>query len=296
MNRKLEIKRLVIYIFFAFAFAWIVFFIYMLTGHKWDGKNPNLETLTGLGMLAPVIAHVLTRWVTKEGFKLTGEDSMMLGISFRNKKWIYFIFAMLVPWLYFEVGYAITLLVFPGAFDPEYYKTLRLNKDIIFLIPLIYMINGTIISFAAFGEEGGWRGYMMPKLIKLVGTKKAVFIGGIIWGLWHAPLTCIGHNFGTDYPGFPYLGILVMCIDCTFMGIMLTYITVKSGSIWPAAIMHAVNNTNLSILKCFFNVEKAEALLPNKIIFWVFLLIPCILIGSICLVLLCKDKKDACAQ
>lgn len=292
MNRKLETKRLFIYLLLSFALAWAVFFTYILTGHKWDGENPGLESFTALGMLTPVIAHILTRWLTGEGFSLAGEGSMMLGISFRDKKWIFFVFAMFVPWLYFELGYALTLLALPGAFDPEYYKTLGLEKDIIFCLPVISIISATLVSFAAFGEEAGWRGYMMPKLIRLAGMKKAVLAGGIIWGLWHAPLTCAGHNFGTDYPGFPYLGIVIMCVECTFLGMMLTYLTVKSGSIWPAAIMHAVNNTNPSILKCFVNTEKAAELLPNPVWGWFFLLIPDILIGSVCLALMgiCKDS------
>lgn len=290
INRKLETKRLFIYVALSFILTWIIFFAFILTGHKWDGENQRLEAFVGLGMLIPVIAHVLTRWITKEGFPLTGKGSMMLGISFKNKKWIYFMIAMLLPWIYFELGHVISILAFPEAFDPEYYKAFEIDKKVAFIMPIAGIISGTIASFAAFGEEGGWRGYMMPKLMELVGTKKAVFIGGIIWGLWHAPLTCAGHNFGTDYPGFPYLGILIMCIDCTFMGMMLTYVSVKSGSIWPAAIMHAVNNANPSILKSFFDTEKANALMPNPILGWVFLLIPNIMLGMICLVLLCREN------
>ena len=290
INRKLETKRLFIYVALSFILTWIIFFAFILTGHKWDGENQRLEAFVGLGMLIPVIAHVLTRWITKEGFALTGKGSMMLGISFKDKKWIYFMIAMLLPWLYFELGHAISILALPEAFDPEYYKTFEIDKKVVFIMPIAGIISGTIASFAAFGEEGGWRGYMMPKLMELVGTKKAVFIGGIIWGLWHAPLTCVGHNFGTDYPGFPYLGILIMCIDCIFMGMMLTYVSVKSGSIWPAAIMHAVNNANPSILKFFFDTEKANALMPSPILGWVFLLIPNIMLGMICLVLLCREN------
>lgn len=290
INRKLETKRLFIYVALSFILTWIIFFAFILTGHKWDGENQRLEAFVGLGMLIPVIAHVLTRWITKEGFALTGKGSMMLGISFKDKKWIYFMIAMLLPWLYFELGHAISILALPEALDPEYYKTFEIDKKVVFIMPIAGIISGTIASFAAFGEEGGWRGYMMPKLMELVGTKKAVFIGGIIWGLWHAPLTCVGHNFGTDYPGFPYLGILIMCIDCIFMGMMLTYVSVKSGSIWPAAIMHAVNNANPSILKFFFDTEKANALMPSPILGWVFLLIPNIMLGMICLVLLCREN------
>lgn len=61
----------------------------------------------------------------------------------------------------------------------------------------------------------------------------AMLIPWVYYEVWHAPLTCVVHNFGTDYPGFPYTGIAVMCVNCIIMGIMLTYVTVKSGSVWP---------------------------------------------------------------
>lgn len=291
LNQKAEMKRLLIYLALAFALAWIVFFAFILTGHRWDGSNPNLESFTALGMLAPFLAHILTRMITKEGFAMTGEDSMMMGISLKNKKWFFFLFAMIVPWIYFEIGHAFNFLIYPESFDAEGYMQFEISKSMIVFIPIVSILQGTMISFAAFGEEGGWRGYMMPKLMKLMGTKKAVFTGGIIWGLWHAPLTCVGHNFGTDYPGFPYLGIVIMCISCICLGIVLTYITVKSGSVWPAAIMHAVNNANPSILAVFTNEEKANAIMADSILGFAILEIPVVILGIICFVLLCRDKE-----
>ena len=291
MNKKLETKRLFLYLALSFGLTWIIFLAFILTGHKWDGSNPRLESFTALGMLMPFLAHVLTRWVTKEGFAMTGKDSMMLGISLKNKKWVYYVFAMLIPWVYFEIWHALALLVSPQMFDPQYYKVIGIEKNLVWLMPLNGIVTGSVISFAALGEEGGWRGYMMPKLMKLLGTKKAVFAGGIIWGLWHAPLTCVGHNFGTEYPGFPYLGILVMCIDCTLMGIMLTYITEKTGSIWPAAIMHAVNNANPSILALFTNTEKGTGILQNPFFGYFLYFIPTTVIAGICFVLLCKERE-----
>lgn len=126
--------------------------------------------------------------------------------------------------------------------------------------------------------------------MKLMGTEKAVFVGGVIWGLWHAPLTCVGHNFGTEYPGFPYLGILVMCISSTSLGIALTYITVKSGSVWPAAIMHAVNNANPSILAIFTDMERANGMVAESMLNYVLLEIPTLVLGVICFVLLRRDR------
>lgn len=290
-DKKLETKRLIIYLLLAFGIAWCIFIAFYLTGHRWDGTNQWLESLVGLGMLAPLIAHTLTRLITKEGFAMTGEGSMMLGISFRDKKWKYYLIAMLLPWFYTEISRVLPLIIKPKLWDNEYYKVLEIDKRLIFIYPLIVIIQATILSFAAFGEEAGWRGYMMPKLIKLMGLKKAVFVGGIIWGIWHAPLTCIGHNFGTDYPGFPYVGIIMMCVMCVSIGIMLTYITIKSESVWPAAIMHAVNNGQPSIISFFINKDRMEEAYAGNFYGFLFLLIPLMVLGSIFFVMMLREKK-----
>src|SRR5690606_16506359 len=43
---------------------------------------------------------------------------------------------------------------------------------------------GLINTFAAMGEEAGWRGYLWS-LLRPLGFWQAVFITGIAWGLWH---------------------------------------------------------------------------------------------------------------
>lgn len=288
-----DLKRLLIYLALAFGLAWAVIFGFILTGHSWDGSNPNLESLAGLGMLAPFLAHILTRKITGEGFAMAGRDSMMLGITFQNKRWRYYLFALLAPWVYFEMGRALSFLIYPEIFDPDAFGRLGIPQHLLLFVPIVSILQGALISFMALGEEGGWRGYMMPKLMKLMGRKKAVLVGGLIWGLWHAPLTCVGHNFGTDYPGFPFLGILLMCITCISMGITLTYITVKSGSVWPAAIMHAVNNANPSILGVFTDMEKVSAAAADSILCYVIVEIPELLLGLCCFLLLCREKESS---
>ena len=187
------------------------------------------------------------------------------------------------------LGNAVTILLCPEIYDPAYYISLGMEKRLLLLLPVFGMVSGLTVSFAAFGEEGGWRAYMMPKLTKLFEGKPAgeiwaLIIGGIIWGLWHAPLTCIGHNFGTDYPGFPYLGILMMCISCILVGILLTYVTKKSGSVWPAAIMHAVNNTGPSILNGYINYEKVSTLKGMLLPFAGQIMVMVLIIGILMLV------------
>lgn len=292
IDKKIEGKRLLIFLFLSFGLTWIIFAAAIMKGMKWDGSDYAMEQFVGLGMLMPFGANLLTRMITKEGFSLTGKDSLMLGIRFSHKMWKYYLFALLIPWIYIELGNVLKLLVCSKAYDRELLQTAGLDKGITFAYPLIAISSAAILSFAALGEEEGWRGYMMPKLIHLLGMKKALIAGGVIWGLWHAPLTCIGHNFGTGYPGFPYVGILLMCVMCTLMGILLTFVTVRTNSIWPAAIMHAVNNASPSILRFYINDEVLEGNLPNPILSFVFMWIPLVIIDGIILYGMMKTKDS----
>ena len=292
----MESKRLFIYLAFAFGLTWIVFFPYILMGNIWmkDGVLSGMDQFVCLGMLMPALAMLLTRYITKEGFAVTGEGSMLLGISFRDGKWFWFLLAVILPWIYYELGYGFMLLLSPGAFDASYPAVLEITKQeqfIIYLQPFAMMVSGVTASFAAFGEEAGWRGYMMPKMIKLWGIKKAIVIGGIIWGIWHWPLTTIGHNFGRSYFGYPFTGFGAMCIMCIFMGIILTFVTYKSGSIWPAAFLHAVNNSSPSILRYFTNESKITGWKADSVASTLIRLLPMIVISVFMFMKLLKCEK-----
>ena len=279
MDKKVQLKRLIIYLVLAFGLAWGYEFIFIGNGFVWNMKDPDsvrLISLVSLGMLAPAIAHVLTRAFTKERFKPAGKDSMMLGINLDEGKWKIFLFAILIPLVYSAAADFLVCISTPGVFDTNVLPDSGMPNSMALLIPVSSVSNGVIVSFAAFGEEFGWRAYMMPKLKSLMGRYPALIVGGVIWGLWHAPLTCIGHNFGTEYPGFPYTGIILMCLYCILLGGILTYVTEKTGSVWPAAFLHGVNNASPSILAAFMNAEKLSQVSLYKIIICMF--IPLILI------------------
>lgn len=101
-------------------------------------------------------------------------------------------------------------------------------------IPAAALIN----LFPALGEELGWRGWLLPKLIPL-GTLPALLISGAIWGLWHAPLILLGYN----YPSTPgWLAMTAMVIMCILVGAVFSWLRLRSGSVWPAALAHAAFN------------------------------------------------------
>ena len=115
------------------------------------------------------------------------------------------------------------------------------------LLMLIQTVQALLLAPAlnfvtCFGEEWGWRGYLLPKMSAHFSTLPTLLITGVIWGLWHAPLTIIGHNYGVGYWGFPFTGIAMMCLFCILMGIFLSYVTLKTKSCIPAILGHGAIN------------------------------------------------------
>lgn len=232
-------------------------------------------------MYAPAIAAILTRLLTKEGWK----DSF-LHFNF-EKKWKYYFIGPIGQLLVCSFGLTVALFVFKSQLVdiPDYETVTRGDLFLQFISNF-----GSVLLFGiiTFGEELGWRGYLMPRLEKKIGALPAIIVGGILWGLWHAPLFQYGYNFGKDYPGFPYLGIAVMCVGCTASNAFYTWLTKRSGSIWPSTLAHAENNSLGGVLAQFIFFGKTS---PDNLTFYgAVILIGCQLLISIFFMYRCCKK------
>lgn len=244
-NKKTELKRLLIFLFFAFALSWIpaVIFNRVFGYHEWfeTNKYPVLFWCVGYG---PALANVITRKLTHEGW----HDSMLRLHLRGNVR--YYVTAVLIVSL-MSIPCNILQTIVYGGNDWSDFGKIFTPAEAAGTI-LLVLVTAPLLAFNTFGEEFGWRGYMNQKMEKLIGTTGTVVVGGIIWGVWHAELTVEGHNFGTDYKGYPYLGILYMCVSCIFLGMLLMWLTKKTGSIYPAAIAHAMLNNGGSVAGTIF--------------------------------------------
>lgn len=97
-------------------------------------------------------------------------------------------------------------------------------------------------TFAAFGEELGWRGFLVSALRPL-GFWPMALVSGVIWGVWHAPIILLGYNFGrTDL-----LGVLLMVVFCFLVGIILNWSRLWCRNVWVAAVGHGALNATATI-------------------------------------------------
>lgn len=282
-NKKTELKRLFIFLFFAFALSWIpaIIFNKTLGYHEWSETNkyPVLFWIVGF---APALANVITRLITKEGW----HDSM-LHLNLKGNIKYYVTAVLVVVIMGIAEGITTTIIYGNGDFSN---MGAGLNGMQITGTILTVLVTVPLLAFNTFGEEFGWRGYMNQKMEPLLGTTVTVIVGGIIWGLWHAVLTVEGHNFGKDYDGYPWLGILLMCFFCTYMGIVLMWLTKKTGSIYPAAIMHAANNFGGKAIGQLFISGVPEDFTPT-ITDNMIIAVPGFAICCVFLVLMLIDKK-----
>jgi len=256
---QIDTRRIIIFLLFAFGIAWTVGLIVYLRGGLVD--SPALIPGTGITeavvfialgyMWAPALAHILTRLITKEGWKDAGVRPNL------RERWPAWVLAWFLPTLLVFLGIFIYFAIYPELFDTslgvlseligsaeaQSGQTFPLSPWTILLIQVgqAVLLAPLLNGFFTFGEECGWRAYLQPKLSGL-GFRKAVVLVGLIWGLWHAPVIAMGHNFGSDYPGAPWTGMLAMTWFTLWASVIFGWLTVKGSSVWPAVIAHASIN------------------------------------------------------
>jgi membrane protease YdiL (CAAX protease family) len=99
---------------------------------------------------------------------------------------------------------------------------------------------GTVVSgIGAAGEEIGWRGYMLTRLID-AGVPRPILVSGLIWAGWHLPLIVSGQYAAGPRPA---LSALLFAMSVTAAAYVAARVRLESGSLWPAVLLHASWNS-----------------------------------------------------
>lgn len=250
-----KINRTTLFLILTFVISFSLVGLYKLFGGQYDNKISG-TILAITYMFIPMISAILVEKVIHNE-KLKSN----LFISFKINKW-FFIAWLITPIMSFGT-LGISLLFPDVTYSPEMTGMVNRFEDVltpeqleqmenaldtmpihpIWLAVLQGLIAGaTINAIAGFGEELGWRGFLL-KSFKEMNFLKASIIIGFIWGIWHSPLILMGHN----YPQHPEIGVLMMTIWCILLSPLFLYFTVKAKSVIAAAIMHGTLNATAGI-------------------------------------------------
>ncbi len=200
------------------------------------GHSPG-PGLWAVWMFTPTMATlIMLLVVTREGYSKEGWKSLGLHRLGLSVWWIAFGGTLLITVAASAIVWATPLasLVLPegGMVDP--------------LIDFLFKVALFTLTFT-LGEEIGWRGYLLPKLLS-VGRTRALVLVGLVWAAWHLVLFFLT-------PFFPMGNVLIFVP--LFVGTIVAasfffgYLRIYTGSVWPATIGHSVHNAAWDALVAF---------------------------------------------
>jgi CAAX protease family protein len=199
----------------------------------------NLSWVVAL-MWTPALASLIARLLLREGFA---------DVSFRiggRRGWRAIGTALIFPIILGLIAYGIAWTTGLVQFNPKIihfaaaYVGDTSSPIMTFLINLAAA--STIITIysvrTAAGEEVGWRGYMLTRLID-AGVPMPVLTSGLIWGLWHVPLILSGvYLVGPP----PIVAALLWMVTATASSFVFARLRLETGSVWPAIMLHSAWN------------------------------------------------------
>lgn len=96
------------------------------------------------------------------------------------------------------------------------------------------------------GEELGWRGYLFQATARWPRQRRVLFTG-TVWGVWHAPLILMGHN----YPGHPVAGVFMMVVFCVLAAFLFDHSRLRTRTVWGPCVLHGIINGSAGLFALF---------------------------------------------
>lgn len=245
---KLDKKAVFSFLAITFGITYLIEGVIILLGFRagvYDSNSFAFQMIVAAVMWVPALgAFITARYIVREPLK-------NLNIRFGNIKPYLFI-AFFIP-LIFIIGYSISSIL--GFMKPDWQMASflemmnHLNPDsqvkienpstaLIILFFSSLLISPALNSLFGLGEEIGWRGFLLQKLLPL-GKPKAYLLLGLIWGLWHLPLLLTGFFI----PEKPFWAVIMMISLTTFFGVFMNEFTLYYRSTILAGFIHGVFNS-----------------------------------------------------
>lgn len=228
-------RATIVYLLFTLLFSAVIWALVIWSGHLGMGFGMMIVAV----MWCPALAALVT-------CRMLGRD--VRSLAWRWPEWRYIAAAYFVPLAYASVAYGAVWALRLGGWNQEMVPLVaqrfglpRMPEWGAFVLWLLFTATAQMIRGMATapGEEIGWRGFLVPELAKQMSFTKLSLLSGIIWAAWHSPLLLFAdYNAGTNrWYALACFTVMVVAISFIF-----AWMRLKSGSLWPAALLHASHN------------------------------------------------------
>ena len=187
------------------------------------GRTRALEDVNGILWVAglmwmPALASVIVRLSTRQGFA---------DVTFRRTLGPRRL--LLLPLMVAVPAYALALLL--DLVQPDVQPV----GQVVALLLVSAVANLLVVP----GEEIGWRGFMVTRLVDS-GIPAPLVTSGLIWAAWHVPLVIWGGYVEGDSP--TWMSVLQLMVLVTMLGYVLGQARLTTGSVWPPTLVHIIWN------------------------------------------------------
>jgi membrane protease YdiL (CAAX protease family) len=114
-----------------------------------------------------------------------------------------------------------------------------------------------VLDPGPIGEELGWRGFALPRMVERWGAPLASTMLGFIWGVWHYPAFRV--------PGMPQgaLNFPVFVLGAIVLTIIVAWLVLRTGgSVLIAVLFHLAVNTSLGAFRPPFGMFVLALAIP----------------------------------
>ena len=187
------------------------------------GRTRALEDVNGILWVAglmwmPALASVIVRLSTRQGFA---------DVTFRRTLGPRRL--LLLPLMVAVPAYALALLL--DLVQPDVQPVGQ--------VVAILLVSAVANLLVVPGEEIGWRGFMVTRLVDS-GIPAPLVTSGLIWAAWHVPLVIWGGYVEGNSP--TWMSVLQLMVLVTMLGYVLGQARLTTGSVWPPTLVHIIWN------------------------------------------------------
>jgi uncharacterized protein len=192
----------------------------------------GLRVFTGLFRFYPAVALFVAMWIPGIAGILAARYSKVRLLGTKRPRPRFLALAVISP-----VGVCGIIL---GALWLSGSETLRTDLREIGGGSILLLAFGFLFSsFGALGEEIGWRGFFAPLLARRLGFTVLMWCSWLPWFLFYLWMFFLAASYSK-----PAFGVQVLTIGTLLFGlnILLVWLRMRTGSLWPPVLLHAVHN------------------------------------------------------